>query len=253
MALFSGFFKNIIVILTIVIFHELGHILILKHYEYEIESVEIYPFGGITKVNKPINTPIKKEFFIACGGVLFQLILILIYQICYRNGWINDYTYLLFQTYNKAILIFNLLPMIPLDGSVLVHSLLERFFSYQKAYYLHLWISLVSLLIFTVGHLLKSLNNYMILTFLFYKIYDAYQKRLYYQNRFYLERYLYNFPYIEIKSHPKFNLNSLKKDTLHFFWQNDRYLHEKEFLKQKFTMEKKSLFSQSKIDRTRIL
>ena len=74
-ALLTGFIKNISLILIIVIFHECGHIIVLKHYEYEIEKVEIYPFGGVTKVKKPINTPLKKEVMIASAGVLFQILL----------------------------------------------------------------------------------------------------------------------------------------------------------------------------------
>ena len=71
----------------------------------------------------------------------------------------------------------------------------------------------------------------MIIVFLFFKIYEAYKKRKYYQNKFYLERYLYELPYTRIKSHNHLDLKQLKKDTLHFFWKKDRYLHEKEFLK----------------------
>ena len=77
----------------------------------------------------------------------------------------------------------------------------------------------------------------MILTFLIFKIYDAYKKRKYYENKFYLERYLYEFPYTKIESHPFPDISKLKKDTLHFFWKKDRYLHEKEFLKNIYTKD----------------
>ena len=56
-ALWTGLIKNISLILFIVIIHELGHAFFLHRYEYEIIQIEIFPFGGITKVNKPINTP----------------------------------------------------------------------------------------------------------------------------------------------------------------------------------------------------
>lgn len=233
-ALLTGFIKNISLILIIVIFHECGHILVLKHYEYEIEKVEIYPFGGITKVKKPINTPLKKEVVIALAGVFFQIILYLLFFFLASEGIIRENTFNLFKVYNKSILLFNLLPIIPLDGSIIIHSCLEYFFSYQKAYLYYLITSIIIFLIFFIAHTLRSLNNYMILTFLIFKIYDAYKKRKYYENRFFLERYLYEYPYIKIESHPYPDLTKLKKDTLHFFWKKDRYLHEKEFLKNHF-------------------
>jgi len=234
-ALCSGFFKNILLILTIVIFHEFGHVCFLKHFEYEIETIEIFPFGGITKVNKPINTPLKKELLIALGGVLFQVILFFVFFFLSQKGYLRENTFQLFQAYNKIILIFNLLPIIPLDGSILLHSLLEYLFPYQKAYLYYLIFSSVALLLFITFHTLESLNNYMILSFLLFKGYESFKKRKYLQNKFYLERYLYEFPYTKIQSHPYPKLANLKKDTLHFFWQNDRYLHEKEFLKRHYS------------------
>ena len=230
-SLVTGFIKNILLILCIVIVHEFGHILMIHHFEYEIEKVEIFPFGGITKVNKPINTPLKKEIWIALGGVLFQFLLFLVFYLLFQNGFIRESTYYLFQNYNKTILVFNLLPIVPLDGSILCHSLLEYIWPYQKAYNIYLFISFLSFLLFGFFHTINGLNNYMILTFLLFKIYDAYKKRKYYENKFLLERYLYELPYTKIESHSFPNISKLKKDTLHFFWKQDRYLHEKEFLK----------------------
>jgi stage IV sporulation protein FB len=234
-ALLTGFIKNISLILIIVIFHECGHIIVLKHYEYEIEKVEIYPFGGVTKVKKPINTPLKKEVMIASAGVLFQILLYFIFWYLTSLGILRENTFQLFQIYNKSILLFNLLPIIPLDGSIIIHSCLEYFFPYQKAYRYYFIISLMIFFLFFISQTLKSLNNYMILTFLVFKIYEAYKKKKYYENKFFLERFLYEYPYIKMESHPYPDLSKLKKDTLHFFWIKDRYLHEKEFLRKHFT------------------
>lgn len=230
-ALWTGLIKNISLILLIVIIHELGHVFWLKHYEYEVEEIEIFPFGGITKVNKPVNTPIKHEITIAMGGVIAQILLGLIFFCLIKNGKIYQTTYELFSYYNKTLIFFNLLPIIPLDGSILMHSIWEYFFPYKKAISFYFVSSVLAFFGFVTFHTLKSLNNYMIITFLFFKIYESLKNRKYILNRFYLERYLYEFPYEKIESHNYPDLSKLKKDTLHFFWQKDRYLHEKEFLK----------------------
>ena len=146
MALFSGYIKNFILIFTIVSIHELGHIFVLRHFEYEITSVTIYPFGGITKVNKPINTPLKQEMIIAIAGVTMQLLFILLMYLLKEWSIIRLSTYQLFHFYNKTILFFNLLPIIPLDGSILLHSILEYFSSYKKA--LHRYLSFTLLILF---------------------------------------------------------------------------------------------------------
>lgn len=231
----SGYFKNILIIFGIVIFHELGHLFFIHSFHYSVLNVEIYPFGGITRVEKLINTPLKKEMIIALGGVFFQVILFFVISLAYQSGWFLERTYFLFQNYNKVIFIFNLLPLAPLDGSIIVHSILEYFFSYQKAYFFYLIFSILALLGFITFHSFHSLNNYMMIVFLILKIYEAYQKRKHYQNKFYLERYLYDLPYEKIKSHPNIDILNLKKDTLHFFWKKDRYLHEKEILKEHYS------------------
>lgn len=220
--------------LGIVFFHELGHIMFIKHYHYTITKVEIFPFGGMTTVEKKINTPLKQELWISLGGVLFQGFLFFFFFVLWHNQFILENTYQLFLNYNKVILLFNLLPISPLDGSIIVHTILEYFLSYEKAYKCYFLCSVITFLLFLTFHTIKSLNNYMIVTFLLFKIIEAYQKRKYYQNKFYLERYLYELPYRKMKSHSKIELEKLKKDTLHFFWRKDRYVHEKEVLKQKY-------------------
>lgn len=233
-ACFTGFYKNILLIFLIVIVHELGHILSIRKLEYNIESVEIFPFGGVTKVNKPINTPLKSEIKIAFSGVFFQIILFFIFFILNQQGIIREQTFFMFNSYNIAIALFNLLPIIPLDGSIIVHSIFEYFFSFKKSYYYYQVFSVLSFLLFAILALNQSLNNYMILTFLLYKMIDVFKKRKLIQNKFFLERYLYEFPYRNIKSHSYPKLDDLKKDTLHFFWIGDKYLHEKEFLKKRY-------------------
>ena len=53
--LLCGLFKNICIILFIVITHELAHVLVAKALGYKIISINIYPFGGITKIDKKLN------------------------------------------------------------------------------------------------------------------------------------------------------------------------------------------------------
>ena len=57
----------------------------------------------------------------------------------------------------------------------------------------------------------------------------------YYIHRFYLERYLYQFPYSKIKNHEEQDIHKLKKETLHFFKEKNYYIPEKELLKRYFS------------------
>ena len=233
-ALITGMFKSISIIMLIIIIHELGHIYFLRKYDYTVKRIEIYPFGGVTKIDKNINTPLHQEMYISIGGIIFQMILFLIFIILYETGTINDNTFFIFKKFNYIFMIFNLLPIVPLDGNVLVNCLLERYLPFKKAYFINIVISIIFVLLFLTYNYVFSFNNYVIVSFLVYKIFMAIKEFKYIHNRFLLERYLYEFPYRKIANERGNSTDILKKETLHFFKADNRYIHEKQVLSKLF-------------------
>ena len=114
-----GYIKNALIIFGIVIFHELGHILISIILGYKIKSVELFPFGGITKIDNIYNSSFINNFLISIMGAVFQCILFIFFKDSF------------FRKIKLSIMLFNLLPIIPLDGSIIVKSILNKFFSYS--------------------------------------------------------------------------------------------------------------------------
>lgn len=224
-----GYLKIGIIIFLIVLFHELGHIFFIKLFKYKIINVTLYPFGGITKIDKDINTPLNKELLIACGGIIFQLILfIIIYFVP-----INVITKELLYKYNMSILLFNMLPIIPLDGSIIINSLLNKIFSYKVSYYLYIIISIIFSIFYLFFNYWYSLNNYLIVSLFIIKTYYAIKNYKYLKTRFLLERYLnkYEYKYISTKTG---NLDILKIDTYQYFKENNKIVSEYSKLKEKF-------------------
>lgn len=234
--LFTGLIKNIILIYLIVIFHELGHILIIKLLGYKILRVDIYPSGGVTKIDKKINTKISHDLLIASFGVFFQILLYLIFYFLYSFSFIRSSTYELFLIYNTTILLFNLLPIIPLDGYQFLRCIWEILFPFKKAFKISFVISLVAVFLFITYNQIFSLNNYLIVSFLIYKIIYEYRNFKYQNTRFELERYLNDFPYRKIKNEKKVDLALLKKDTYHYFKKDNTYVSEKKILEKKFSL-----------------
>lgn len=228
--LLTGLIKNIIIIYLIVVIHELGHIFIIKKLKYKIIKVEIYPMGGLTSIDKKINTKIIHEILISIFGILFQILLLIIMYILFKNSIIRESTYILFKSYNKTIMIFNLLPIIPLDGYIFLRSILEIIFPYKKTYYLSLIISIISIILFITYNEIFSLNNYLIISFLIYKIIISIKEFKYIYIRFLTERYLYDLPYQKLKYENKTNIDLLKKDTYHYFKEKDKIYSEKKVL-----------------------
>lgn len=226
-----GFIKNAIIIYFIVIIHELGHIIIIKLLKYEIIKIEIYPFGGITKINKKINSKIINDIFISINGVLFQFFIIKL--LCYYLNF-NSSTLNIINEYNKTILLFNILPIIPLDGSKLLEALLNMFFSYKKSYYITIISSIIFIILFINYNILNSFNNYLIILILIYYTYRYYKDFKYIFNRFLIERILYKIPYKKIKYNTK-SIYDLRKEYRHYFKEKNNYISEESKIKEKFT------------------
>lgn len=233
-----GYIKNITIIFTICFIHELGHIFFIKLFSYEIISIELFPFGGYTQINKQINTSINKDLIIATAGILAQIILGFIIYLFQNN--FQQITYTLLVKYNLIIMFFNLIPIIPLDGNNIIHLFLEKIFPYNLSYKINLGISLFFLLIFFYLNYKLNLDNYLIISFLIYKIIMAFKNYKYFKNRFLLERYLYNFNYQKIDNHTK-DISNLRKNVLHYFKEGNHYVKEKDKI-AKYFKKKPTLF-----------
>ena len=221
-----GYIRNVLIIFFICLIHEMGHIFFIKLFKYKVVSIDIYPFGGYTKVDKMINTSINKDILISLGGILFQSIL-----------YLFTYNYSLFTYYNLIILVFNLLPIIPLDGNKVLNLFLEKKYSYYLSYKLNIFISIIFLILFITYNYLYNLDNIIIILFLIFKLLDTLKYYKYLYNRFLLERYLYNIEYKSIIYNSS-SLKDLKKETRHYFKDKDIYLNEKILLNRLFDKER---------------
>ena len=199
----------------------------------EVEKIIIYPYGGLVKMNNLINTSINKELLVAISGIMFQTIYYLLITILYYQGIIREYIYDLFTIYNSSILIFNILPIHPLDGSKILNLLLSKILPFNLTNKLNIIISLITLIIILFINY-YNFNYTLILTFgIIVDNLIRYHKHLkYIFNKFLLERYIYNFTYNKTKKINK--LNNMYKEKYHILRENNTYITEKQALSHKF-------------------
>ena len=150
LSLISGLFKEFVVISIIILFHEFGHFIFLYKYKWNIKEIKIYPFGGVCTLDEKIDKPLKEEFIISIMGLIFQELLFLIIFILRKNLIIDSYIYELFKNYNLAIFLFNLLPIIPLDGSKIFNVIVNKIFNFRVSYMINIIISVLFLSIFFI-------------------------------------------------------------------------------------------------------
>ena len=184
LAIFTAAFKEFIVIIYLITIHEIGHSLTAHIFGIKVKEINIYPLGGISKFDMDLNINPIKELLILINGPLFQEFAYLIASILLPTQ--KD----LISIYNYNILMFNLLPIYPLDGGRLVKIILDNFFSYKKSLKLVISISYIILISIIIKMKIININLIIIVIFLLYLINREENKINYLYNKFLLERYL---------------------------------------------------------------
>lgn len=175
-SIFTGQYIEILTLFSVVIIHELGHVFAAKSYGWTIEEIQILPFGGVANM-KQNNDSILEEFIVAIAGPLQNLMMIIIGIGFQRiNLWSSEWTTFFIQA-NTIILLFNLLPITPLDGNKLLKSILYVFFPYRKVIKYSIFISILLIIFFLIwasGFLLDNkvnINGIVIAIFFIISIY----------------------------------------------------------------------------------
>lgn len=212
-----GYFKSYLTFMLIIFIHELGHIISGIILKWKIDNIIILPFGCLTKFNVIINKPIIEEFIISIMGILFQIL----------------FTYKINELYNIIIIVFNLLPIYPLDGSKIFNLFLNKISNFRLSYLITLYISYMVLFFLIIFILLeRDIISLIVLFPLIIGINKEYSNRYNIINKFYLERYLYKLKFKKLKIIS--SINKMKRDYLHIIKINNNYIKENSFLKKRF-------------------
>lgn len=118
--LFKPFLACVITsVFLIVVLHEFGHVFAAKILGHKTERVELNPLGGVAYIDIPSNA--FHEFVIAIAGPLVNVLLIPILGLLAKQ---HPLFFLVFYC-NITILLFNLLPIFPMDGGRILRSTLQ--------------------------------------------------------------------------------------------------------------------------------
>ena len=213
----------------LILVHEVGHSFFIYFKGYQLDRIELYPYGGCSKFESLINISFKDELLILLAGPFFQCVGF------YLLSFFIDQNYLgILKSYHFLILSFNMLPIYPLDGGKLSHLFLTLLVSFRKSYFFLFVISFFNfMLLFSFSLLfIKKFIFFIVLFFLYVKFYQEVLKFPYYYNKFLLERYLYDFSYLKVKivNH----LYKFKRNRYHFIRTKGNLIDEKEYLKKVF-------------------
>ncbi|RUS47658.1 site-2 protease family protein [Cohnella sp. AR92] len=119
LALAMGQWLGIVTLFAIVLLHELGHLFMALRFGWTIREVKLLPFGGVLEVEEAGAVPAREEAWVAIAGPAQNALLALIAWLAGSVGWVETAWAHDFIKANALILLFNLLPIMPLDGGKL--------------------------------------------------------------------------------------------------------------------------------------
>jgi Zn-dependent protease/predicted transcriptional regulator len=101
-----------------VVFHELSHSFVAKHYKIPVDSITLFVFGGLSRISRDPDSA-SKEFNVAIAGPLSSFFLAgcfwLVWKYLPGNQMVTAAAYWLAEI-NLILAVFNLVPGFPLDG-----------------------------------------------------------------------------------------------------------------------------------------
>ena len=145
LAVITGQFYLILLSFLLLFVHECGHFFTACLFKWDAKEITFYPFGGIAKFSSSINCPIIEELLVLIMGPVTQCVFYLIF----KSFLTTPYQLKLLTLVHYNILVFNLLPIYPLDGGRIIKSILHIRLGNQEAKKYINEISNISMFFFT--------------------------------------------------------------------------------------------------------
>lgn len=160
----------IVSVFACILAHEFGHILVARSYGIVTRSINLSPLGGIAFLDSYPERPGARAL-IALGGPAVSVVLALVFFVWSILGYGEEGLHTLVGKLfivNTIIVLFNMLPIYPMDGGQVLNAAVTKIGGKQAASWVSLYIGqTASLAMIGVGAWLVSLSLILIGAFIF--------------------------------------------------------------------------------------
>ncbi|MCL1950644.1 MAG: site-2 protease family protein [Turicibacter sp.] len=134
LAILLGHFTQFVIFGMTLVVHELGHFFMARLFKWELEELRLFGFGGVMRFRGELNKSNLADLWVSLGGImsngLFLMLLLLVDTDALSSVILNRHYYLIFS--QLFMIVFNLMPLPPLDGSRILMALLSMNLPYKK-------------------------------------------------------------------------------------------------------------------------
>ncbi len=133
LAVFSYALKIYLLIFLMLFIHEMAHVFVALKLGYRVGVIHVYPFGFSAQIDHLDHGRIFDILLILLAGLSMHLFFFLMIEAFCRLNMISFGFRSYLMQINAAILLFNLLPLYPMDGGRILLCLLRLIFSYDTS------------------------------------------------------------------------------------------------------------------------
>lgn len=130
---FLGTLSGALLIFLVVLAHELAHSLAARALGVNVKEVELYPFGGVARIEEQLELEPYVERRLALAGPAVNMALAGGAVILFNRAIGGADLLRFFIELNLTMAFFNLLPALPLDGGRLLRSYISPLCGYRAA------------------------------------------------------------------------------------------------------------------------
>lgn len=132
-AFFYGKLLEAVVLFAIVLWHESFHVVMAKARGLHVTDIELLPFGGVARLEALLQLNPQIEWIVAIVGPLSNLILIFLGYALFPYLDVDPTWFDFFIQANLGMAVFNLIPVLPLDGGRVLRSVLVKRHGFKEA------------------------------------------------------------------------------------------------------------------------
>ena len=229
-AWFSGCWKVLLAIFLLMSLHEAAHWLAAMLVHCPVRRVRIYPFGLCAQIDEISYVSVGSALFILAAGPCMHLLFPFLLQAMASCSLISVSFAGYLMEINRAMLLFNLLPVVPLDGGRIMQTLFHLWLPYAKAQRLGVLCSFAALPVIFLSGCMRDAAGMITLFVLF--IQELMQHARLMEERMSFYRYRLSHPFLgRRKVHAQ---HDLYRNRTNYLQEGTQLIDERTWLKRLF-------------------
>ncbi len=132
----------ILALFLCVVLHEYGHALTARRYGIKTRDITLYPIGGVARLERMPEKPIEELWVALMGPVVNVVISAVLFAYLFVTGGLAPMSGLTIASgsflerlmvVNISLVLFNIIPAVPMDGGRVLRALLAMHLEYVRA------------------------------------------------------------------------------------------------------------------------